>query len=882
MSVLTFLFTDIEGSTRRWEADADAMRVALETHNKVLRDAVEANDGKVFNYTGDGMCAVFHSPRSAVDAAVDAQRTVELPVRMGIASGEAELRGDDYFGAVLNRTARVMAAGHGGQILIDGATVGLLNGVDLIPLGSKRLRDIANPVTLFQVQADGLRTEFPPLKTADPARGNLRPRNTTFIGREAELVELEALFEQHQLITLTGVGGVGKTRLALELGTRLADNFSEGVWVIELAAVGDPTAVPDAVAAALGIAQQPGMSLTDSVAAALDGRSQLLIIDNCEHVLDAAADVIEAILARSETTKVVATSREGVRVEDEQLWPVPSLDISTGLDSSAVALFVDRAQAVARGVPLTPHGAIVEICQRLDGIPLAIELAASRLTSMSVQEVRDRLDDRFRLLVGSRRGLERHQTLRHAVQWSYDLLEDVEKALLARCSVFAGGFILSAACAVASSDDELATLDILDALVRKSLLATDRSSALTRFSMLETIRQFAEEQLVVNGEADHARSAHARHFARRMADVLEAWRHGPRQREAYEWFTVELANLRIAFRWAADHDELDTAAAIAVDAAFLGYLVEQWEPVTWAEELIPRAKAVNHPRLAQLYLAASYCAAVGRVHDFLAYAEHARAAIESGQFDAASEELESAVAAGYNTAGRPDHAVEWCRATITRNPGIPTHAHAVLVVALAVIGVTDEAIEASNDFLAVAQSADNPSLAGALLLAYGWARRHVDSAAAYEALRQAWTLAEESGNRQQSSITAGLLAGLAANRGELTEAFDYIGQTIRYYHASGTIELMHVTLGLLAALLDRLGHHEPAAIISGFAGDALARASFPEVDTAITHLREVLGDRTYESLGRVGTSMTNAAMATYAFEQIEMVRADLQQPYSAL
>ena len=255
------------------------------------------------------------------------------------------------------------------------------------------------------------------------------------------------MLKAHRLVTLTGVGGVGKTRLALEVAARSATDFPDGVWVIELASVGDPAAVPEAVAAVLGITQQPGMSVADSVAAALEGRSRLLVFDNCEHVLDAAADMIEAILARSQTVKILATSREGLRVADEQLWPVPSLDVGHGLDSAAARCSSSARRRCARPAVRRPtmHSAVVEICRRLDGIPLAIELAASRMLSMTVTEVRDRLDDRFRLLVGSRRGLERHQTLRHAVQWSYDLLDDAEKALLARCSVFAGGFDLAGA-----------------------------------------------------------------------------------------------------------------------------------------------------------------------------------------------------------------------------------------------------------------------------------------------------------------------------------------------------------------------------------------------------------------------------------------------------
>ncbi len=464
----TFLFTDIEGSTRRWEADPEVMRAALADHDDVVRTAIEAHGGRVFKHTGDGVCAVFTSPSSAVEAAVAAQPVLELPVRMGISTGEAELRGSDYFGAVLNRAARVMAAGHGGQILLDGQTAGLLRGVDLVDLGARRLRDIAQPVKVLQVQAPGLRTEFPPLATQDPASGNLRVPTTSLIGREKELGEVAAALKAHRVVTLTGVGGVGKTRLALEVAARSADSFPDGVWVIELAPVADPAALPEAFAAVLGIIQQPGLSLADSVAAALEGRSRLLVVDNCEHVLDAAAEMIESILARSTTVSILATSRQGLQLADEQLWPLPALD-TTGVDSAAVALFMERAQAVAPGIPLAAPDdadAVVEICRRLDGIPLAIELAASRMQSMTVTEVRDRLDDRFRLLVGSRRGRERHHTLRHAVAWSYDLLEEAEQTLLRRCSVFAGGFDLAGAVVVSGSEDEFATLDLLDALVR--------------------------------------------------------------------------------------------------------------------------------------------------------------------------------------------------------------------------------------------------------------------------------------------------------------------------------------------------------------------------------------------------------------------------------
>jgi predicted ATPase len=888
MSVLTFLFTDIEGSTRRWEADADAMGSALEAHNQTLRDAVEAHDGQVFNYTGDGMCAVFSSPRSAVDAAVEAQRGLELPVRMGIATGEAELRGGEYFGTVLNRTARLMAAGHGGQILLDGATAGLLSKVDLIPLGPRRLRDIAKALDVFQVRADGLRTDFPPLKTVDRAPGNLRPPTTSFIGREPELADLEAALKAHRLVTLTGVGGVGKTRLALEVAARTADNFPDGVFVIELAALGDPAALPESVAAVVGVTQQPGLTVAESVAAALEGRSRLLLFDNCEHVLDAAGDMVEAILAASSTVKVVATSREGLRLADEQLWPVPSL-VSTGVDSAAATLFVERAQAVAPTISLSaPNdaGAVVEICRRLDGIPLGIELAASRLQSMTVTDVRDRLDDRFRLLVGSRRGLERHQTLHHAVQWSFDLLDDDEKFMLARCSVFAGGFDLDGARAVTGFDDEFATLDLLDALTRKSLLVADRSSAHARFSMLETIRQFAEEQLVQSGRADDARDAHARYFAGREADLLALW-DSARQREAYEWLILELPNLRSAFRWAADTVDLDTASTIAYYASFLGNWLQLYEAATWAEELIGPAKVADHRRLAQLYLMAAYCYATGRTDDAIGYFETARTALAEGRCDEVPFDGVALIAGLYLWAGRPDRWAELCRETISSNPQCRISTRACLALALVNSDARQEAAPATDGLLAAADATANPCEKVWALMAYGMVNgdpRNVDvpvppsveaTARAFDVLSRALEIAQQSGNSQLETHIAAALAVQTAARDKPVDSLELFTLAIRSYYDSGTFSHMHTPLAWLATFLCERGHHEPAAIIIGFTADLFTQTTYARIANTATLVRDALGDDAYESLTRAGESMSNAEMAGYALKQIDLAREQL-------
>ncbi|OJZ70394.1 adenylate/guanylate cyclase domain-containing protein [Mycobacterium paraffinicum] len=874
--VVTFLFTDIEGSTRRWEADPDGMRAALAVHDQLFRETVAAHRGWLFKHTGDGVCAVFSSPKAAVDAAVAAQRGLQLPVRMGIATGEAEMRGDDYFGAVLNRAARVMSAGHGGQILLDGATAELLTGVDLVDLGPRRLRDIAKPVAIHQVRAPGLSRDFPPLRAVDAVPGNLKAPATTIIGRESDIVEVQTALKAHRLVTLTGVGGVGKTRLALEVASRLANDFADGAFLIELATIGDPAAVPDAAAAVLGIIQQPEMSLADSIAMALAGRSRLLVFDNCEHVLDAAAELIEKILEHSATVTILATSREGMSLGDEQLWTVPSLDHGRGLASPAATLFIERAQGFARGVSLTrgdDAAAVIEICRRLDGIPLAIELAASRMVSMSPTELRDRLDDRFRLLVGSRRGLERHQTLRHMVQWSYDLLHDSEKALLQRCSVFAGGFGLPAACAVTGSGDDLTTLDLLHALVRKSLLVADRSASRTRFSMLETVRQFAEEQLVAAGEAHDTRNAHARYFAGRENDVMRLW-DSARQRESYIWFTDELPNLRSAFRWAADAVDLDTAIAIAWYATVLGLCVEQYEPVQWAEELIESAKAVDHPRLAHLYLAAVQCYANGRIEDYFRYSEAGKAAIISGRYDEIAEALEPMLGVGNIVAGHPERWVDWCRNIIERRPHPHTFVHACLVYALIISGETAAAIAASQQLPAAAETSDNPNVRSQALLAYGYANSDAEPTQAYDALARGLTIARESGNRQQESHQTLILSRLAVSQGNPADALDLLTVSMRNFFDSGSFALVRSPLAVLAAYLDRLGHLAPAATISGFAATPLTSHAFPEINSAVAHLRAALGDREYESLAAKGAAMTIAEMVNYALDQIDRIRAE--------
>jgi predicted ATPase len=874
--VVTFLFTDIEGSTRRWEADADAMRSALAVHDQVLKAAVEAHHGFLFKHTGDGVIASFASPRSAIDAAIDAQRSLELPVRMGIATGEAALQDGDYFGAVLNRAARVTAAGHGGQILVADSTATLVSGLDFRDLGPRRLRDVPNPVGLYQVRGAHLRDDFPPLRALDTSPGNLRSPTTSLIGRESEIAELIEAVRAHRLVTLTGVGGVGKTRLALEVATHVSDEFPDGIWLFELAAVTDPAAVPDAIASVLGIAQLPGKTLTQSVATALEGRVRLLVFDNCEHVLDATADLVEAVLAQSAAVKVLATSRESVGVADEQLWRVRSLDVGT-----AVELFIERARSVVQGFSPRESDTVAEICRRLDGIPLAVELAASRMASMTADEVRDRLDHRFRLLVGARRGLERHQTLRHAVQWSYDLLDEPERTLLERCSVFAGGFDLESARAVSGSDDDFTTLDLLDALVRKSLITADRSAGHTRYSMLETIRQFAEEQLASHDDANAARLRHAGYFATHSADIMSVW-DSPRQQEAYEWFATESANLRNAFRWAADQGDLNTAAAIATQAGRFGVLVEKFEPVTWAEELIEPACAMDHPRLVSLYAIAALCYMFGRVDDAIGYSRAGELAMQRSPIQKRLGGEMFWLGAVYSATGDHERYIASYMNLMASGHDYHQLSRACVVIALMSAGRHKEAMSLATGIVEVAEATRNPYAISFALLAYGMACSVDDPQHALSALRRGLAVAHDSGNRANVSYLAMAMAmtlfRTEAEPGDQSVALDNITVAIRNYFDAGNVAQIRPALALLVTFLDRQGRLEPAATIAGFA--SVSPSSAPaifEFGAAIAHLRDVLGAQTYESLARTGEAMTVATVVAFAYDQIDRVRRELEQ-----
>jgi predicted ATPase/class 3 adenylate cyclase len=578
---VTFLFTDIEGSTRLWERNPVAMGNALERHDALLRDAIGQNDGRVFATGGDAFCTAFHTADAALRAALAAQRALArepwptatpIRVRMALHTGTAEMRGNDFFGPPLNRVARLLSAGYGGQVLLSQATQELIRddlptGATLRDMGERRLKDLIRPERVYQLVASDLADEFPPLKTLDARAHNLPQQLTSFVGREREMGQVKDLVRSTRLVTLTGAGGAGKTRLALQASADLIDDFAHGVWFVDLAALGDERLVPQAVATVLGVRERPGAAIADALVEAMGDRELLLVLDNCEHLIQAAAALSQRMLSAAAGVRILATSREALRIPGEVTYRVPSLaapgprtpaHIDALAQYAAVQLFIDRARAVQPSFHVDDANApaVASICYQLDGIPLAIELAAARVRSLTVTEVNDRLGQRFRLLTsGARTALPRQQTLRALIDWSFDLLNASERALLCRVACFAGGWTADAATAVATDAPMVAdeVPDLLSALADKSLVVAEDRGGATRYRLPETVRQYARERLLELGEDARCRR---RHFEWFLSLVLEAEPRltGPEQKGWLDRLEAEHDNLRAALEWAAAAD----------------------------------------------------------------------------------------------------------------------------------------------------------------------------------------------------------------------------------------------------------------------------------------------------------------------------------------
>jgi predicted ATPase/class 3 adenylate cyclase len=572
---VTFLFTDIEGSTPLWEREPEQMRAALARHNTILSAAIAEQGGHVYKVIGDAFQAAFDLPARAVAAALAAQRglagerwptSAPIRVRMGLHVGPAEAGGDDYAAThTLNRVARVMSAGHGGQTLLTLAVAELVRerlpaGVTLRDLGPHRLKGLTQLEHLFQVVAPDLHADFPPLHALDASPSNLPVQLTSFIGRDAEVAEVRQLLSASRLVTLTGAGGCGKTRLALQAASELGAQYSHGVWFVDLAPVADPALVSQTLLSIFNLREDSHRSAAEALMNYLRAKTLLLMLDNCEHLIEACAQIGESLLQACPNLRILATSREALGIAGETAYRVPSLTTpSLGplppLDKlekvDAMRLFIERAATAKAGFALTPDNALylAQICSRLGGIPLALELAASRVKVLSPDQIVSRLDDRFRLLTGGpRTALPRQQTLRAMMDWSYSLLTGPEQTLFRRLAVFVGGWTLEAAESVCGEGGGSDVLDLLARLVDKSLIFSDDSSGQMRYHRQETIRQYSREKFAEADDVETVRDRHLDFFVR-LAELADENLKGREQTPWQKRLAAEQDNLRTALEW---------------------------------------------------------------------------------------------------------------------------------------------------------------------------------------------------------------------------------------------------------------------------------------------------------------------------------------------
>jgi predicted ATPase/class 3 adenylate cyclase len=892
---VTFLFTDIEGSTRLWQFDEGTMRIALARHDEVLQSVIRELGGTVFSTMGDGMAAAFPGAVAAVAAAVAVQTRLHaepwataepIRVRIGLHSGEADVRDGDYFGTAVNRSARVMAIAHGGQVVCTGTTAGLVGdrlpaGVRLLDLGPHRLRDLSWPEQIHQVVVPGLPQEFPRLRSLDALPGNLPIQPTAFIGREREVKELADAILSARIVTLTGVGGVGKTRLALQAAAEVATSFGDGAWLVELAGVGSADAVKEAVTSALGL-PTGSIAAEGGLSDLLRSKEILLVLDNCEHLLTPVASLVDDVIRNAADVRVLATSREGLGVAGEHLWAVASLELPDPREEAAavmavdaVRLFLERAREATATFQFSDENAtdIAELCRRLDGIPLAIELAAARVPALTPAEIRSHLDHRFKLLTGGRRSaVPRHQTLRSAVEWSYQLLDPEERRVLERLSVFAGDFDLSAAQAVASSGstDPFDVLDILVRLVAKSLVVADPKGGVTRYGLLETIREYAWEQLGEHGDIDEVARCHARFFAE-FARAAGAGLRGTDEAEWRERVESELYNLRSALSWAISTGESDLALQPVADLAVFG---DRVIPYGMLAEDAARVDE-DHPLAAVALGAACFAASLqGDVDRAARLAEEARRRADA--LDRNSEGLwvrcrvangcciAVATQGGYLEFGR-----RWL--ADARELG---DAWSICEALTFMIGGhdMDEAIVVGEEALTLARTLAPSRVSFAAVMLAGRLAES-DPKRSEELLLEAEKTALLSRNDWAEYTTPTAMALGQIGAGNRRGAAETLVDAIERWTPRGLPGTVMQFVSMLACVLHLMGDHEAALVMAEWAEERgmnnQVNAYWDPFGTAeLAAFREGLSAADRERAVRVSSSLDDAGMATFARERV--------------
>jgi predicted ATPase/class 3 adenylate cyclase len=908
------LFTDLEGSTRLWDAYPKAMRQALARHDEILRTSVQQHAGHLVKTTGDGVHAVFATARDAMEAALAAQHDLlsavwetdePLKVRMGVHTGEAELRDGDYYGTALNRAARLMSVAHGEQILVSLSAAELVSddlpdGLALIDLGEQRLRDLSRPERIFQVIAATLPSEFPAIRTVDAFPGNLPLQVTSFVGRRDELGELSKVLRDARMVTITGTGGVGKTRVAVQLAAELLQRFPDGAWLFELAAVTDAVAMVELVATTLSVSPRTGLSLEGAIIELLRSKQALLVLDNCEHLLDAAGQLAEVMLRECPRLRVIATSREALGIAGERVWPLRPLPVPDAAATPAAVeasdagrLFFECAVSARPGfaVDASNAAAIGEICRRLDGIPLAIQLAAARLVAMTATEIAGLLDERFRLLTGGRHAqVERHRTLRAAVEWSYGLLEPVDRLVFDRLGVFAGTFDAAAAAAVIEGGDLEAwdVIDGLSSLVAKSMLIAETGPTdTTRYQMLETLRQHAEEQLDLVGDADEFRRRHAQYYAR-FAEEAGVALCGPDEFSWRERVDIERDNLRAAVLWALDRgggdyadDYGDAVLALRIIAPLA------WESLrdpsggigVWAERAFEVAVRSSAPERSAVIGAAAYQASYLGQHELVgsmaATAVHDELDSESTGSALADFSLwTSLYSSGKQTAADRVgiEAIQRLERSGTDRFGL-----VMLQAAVAYYAVADDdfttARAAAVAALDLARQMENPSAIASALLNLARTNEHDDPVGALDAFEQVIAL----GRAGAMQIIIGpALLGVARLRSRTQDphrALEALRDALSYSDEVGYRPIVVEILGPSAEIVLRVGQFELGTVLAG----SLLEGALPAInassqrvhlENAMDAARNALGDQEYQRLFAQGAAMSYEAVLEFALNHV--------------
>jgi predicted ATPase/class 3 adenylate cyclase len=840
---VTFLFTDIEGSTRLWEEHPDAMRDALACHDEIVREAIGSHDGHVFATGGDGFAAAFGRVGDALTAAHAAQASlgaatwpagVRLRARMGVHTGEATERDGNYFGQAVNRAARLMAVAHGGQTVCSHSSAGIAGAdVPVWSLGEHRLRDLTAPQEIFQV-GPGV---FPPLRSVDAVPTNLPIVRTELLGRTDDVAALCQLVGRERLVTLTGVGGVGKTRLALAVAASVGPGFVDGCWLVELA----PVASADDVASAIAAAMRAPAADADALVAFLRDRRVLIVLDNCEHVLGAAAEVVDAALGAAPDVRVLVTSREPLGLDGEQVRRVKSLDVPAVdaplaelQNAAAVRLFIERATAAAEGFRVDDDNAaaVGEICRHLDGIPLAIELAAARVRAMPPGEIARRLDERFRLLsAGSRRATERHRTLQATVSWSHELCSDDEQLVFRRLAVFPASFDLDAAEAVAGEDGQVDVVDCVLRLVDRSLVGFEPDTG--RYRLLETLRQYGADRLADAGESESIRQRHTRHFLD-LADRLALELFDARSPIAVAAITEEDDNLRAVAEWCAEHDDWEPLARMLDSFNAVGLMnVDAIVWAAWLEQVVDHLELLDPQTAVDVLGDLSYqlIAVSGATDAATALAERSVARADADGLQHSAWAWNSlATSALFD--GRSDDALAAARrasdiAETRHQPWEAINSFNNQAFAFAAVGDLDRSATAASDALLRAEQTGSPEL--------------VDSAVAFTAAR--WLLmsvdpdfaaaSELLGRHERPGAEGGPLAILEIYRGWTLLGLELPGAIERLTHAARVADRINspsfvdLALRVLAVALADDGRTDAAAAIATYGDASLRRSRFP-------------------------------------------------------